>query len=104
VPIPDLHFNFIAVKFNNRKLETLAWLRKSAAHNRAVAGDSASVLGFTYYHLAEVFLHTQQSDSARYYVEKSLLLRQALGETENIKQTRELRERILSATTKSSKK
>jgi len=77
--------------------EALEWLRQSVAHNRAVAGDSASVLGFTYYHLAEVFLHTHQPDSARYYVEKSLLLRQVLGEAENVKQTRELRERILSA-------
>jgi len=74
--------------------EALMWLRKSAAHNRAVAGDSASVLGFTYYHLAEVFLHTQQPDSARYYVEKSLLLRQALGEAENVKDTQALQERI----------
>ncbi len=84
--------------------EALMWLRKSVAHNRAAAGDSASILGFTYYHLAEVFLHTHQPDSARYYVEKSLLLRQALGEAENVKQTRELRERILSAAPKSSKK
>jgi hypothetical protein len=82
----------------------LACLRKSAAHNRAVAGDSASVLGFTYYHLAEVFLHTQQSDSARHYVEKSILLRQTLGEAENVKLTRELRERIMSAATRSVKK
>jgi len=37
-------------------------------------------------------------------VEKRLLLRQALGETENIKQTRELRERILPAATRSGKK
>jgi len=84
--------------------EALDWLRQSAAHNRAVAGDSASVLGFTYYHLAEVFLHTQQPNSAQYYVEKSLLLRQALGEAENVKQTRELRERILSTASKSSQK
>ena len=84
--------------------EALMWLRQSATHNRAVAGDSASVLGFTYYHLAEVFLHTHQPDSARYYVDKSLLLRQALGEAENVKQTRELRERILPAVPKSSKK
>ncbi|MCI0694677.1 hypothetical protein L0337_22060 [candidate division KSB1 bacterium] len=64
----------------------------------------ASVLGFSYYHLAEVFLHTQQPDSARYYVAKSLLLRQALREAENVKQTQKLRERILSAGPKSRKK
>jgi hypothetical protein len=85
-------------------LEALAWLRKSATHNRAVAGDSAAVVGFTYYHLAEVFLHTQRPDSARYYVEKSPLLRQALGEAENVKQTRELREKNLSQTPRSGKK
>lgn len=84
--------------------EALRWLRKSVAHNRAVAGDSASVLGFTYYHLADVFYQTNQPDSARYYVEKSLVLRQALGETENVKQTRELRERILSTPPRSGKK
>jgi hypothetical protein len=43
-------------------------------------------------------------DSTRYYVEKSLLLQQALGEAENVKQTRELRERILPAATRSGKK
>jgi hypothetical protein len=53
---------------------------------------------------AEVSLYIQQPDSARDYVEKSLLLRQVLGEAENVKQTRELRERILSTAAKSSKK
>jgi tetratricopeptide (TPR) repeat protein len=99
-------YNNLGSAHKSRKAwpEAIEWLRKSAAHNRAMAGDSASVLGFTYYHLAEVFLHTHQPDSARYYVEKSLLLRQALGEAENVKQSRELWDRILSAVPSSVKK
>ncbi len=75
--------------------EALAWLRKSAAHNRAVAGDSASVLGFTYFHLAVVFHRTGAADSARFYIEKSLALRHALGETASLEESESLREKIL---------
>jgi tetratricopeptide (TPR) repeat protein len=74
--------------------EALAWLRKSMAYNREVVGDSASVLGFTYYHIAEVFSYIQQSDSASYYVEQSLRIRNLLGDNQGINETLELKRKI----------
>ncbi len=74
--------------------EAQQWLRKSITHNRAIAGDSAAVLGYTYYHLADVFQQTEQPDSARYYIQKSRHIRETLEDDEGLQETLELQEKI----------
>ncbi len=50
------------------------WLEKSLSHNRALAGDSAAVLAYTYFHLAGVAQAEGQTHLSREYAQKSLAL------------------------------
>ena len=50
------------------------WLEKSLRHNRAVVGDSAAVLAYTYFHLAGVAQAESQANLSREYAQKSLAL------------------------------
>ncbi len=50
------------------------WLEKSRSHNRALAGDSAAVLAYTYFHLAGVAQAEGQTPLSREYAQKSLAL------------------------------
>ncbi len=43
------------------------YLQQSIAHNRAVQGDSAQVLGYSYFHLAGVSQAQNQSHKAKEY-------------------------------------
>jgi len=50
------------------------WLEKSLQHNRTIAGDSAQVLAYTYFHLAGVAQAEGQTNLSREYAQKSLAL------------------------------
>ncbi len=50
------------------------YLQQSLAHNLRVQGDGASVLAYTYFHLAGVAHAQSQSARAREYAQKSLAL------------------------------
>jgi len=80
--------------------EALHWLRQSASHNRRVSGPSAPVLGYTYFHLGEVFLNTAHSDSAWHYAQKSLEIRRQTGNDEQVQESEALLERIKSKSKK----
>jgi len=76
------------------------YLHQSIQHNRAVVGDSAAVLAFTYFHLGGV-LHAQaQPDSARYYAEQSQVLAQKHGLKDLQEEIRALLESIEEVTKK----
>lgn len=65
--------------------QALHWLEKSVSHNLRMQGDSASVLAYTYFHLAGVADAQGQSARAREYAQKSLALaeRHKLAELRN---------------------
>lgn len=67
------------------------YLQQSLAHNRRVQGDSASVLAYTYFHLAGVAQAQGQSARAREYAQKSL----ALAERHKLTELRAEAEAIL---------
>ena len=76
------------------------YLRQSIQHNRAVVGDSAAVLAYSYFHLGGM-LHAQaQADSARYYAEKSHALAQKHGLKDLLEEIRALLESIEEVTKK----
>ncbi len=54
--------------------QAVLWLEKSVSHNLRVQGDSASVLAYTYFHLAGVAHAQGQPARAREYAQKSLAL------------------------------
>jgi tetratricopeptide (TPR) repeat protein len=63
-----------AHKLKQDWLQARQWLEKSLSHNRKTQGDSASVLAYTYFHLAGVAQAEGQIDLSREHAQKSLVL------------------------------
>lgn len=74
--------NATAGLFDGRFAWALRWRRCQPyqaefdrfSHNRALVGDSAAVLAYTYFHLASVAQAEGQTDLSREYAQKSLAL------------------------------
>jgi len=61
-----------AFKLQHNWSQAQDYLYRSVSHNRAVQGDSAAMLAYSYFHLAGVHLAQSHADSARIYAQKSL--------------------------------
>jgi len=71
-----------AHKANENWQEAEVYLRQSVHHNKTVQGDSASVLAYTYFHLAGVMQAKAEADSSRYYAKISQNIAQKHALTE----------------------
>jgi len=60
-----------AYKASKNKQQAEFYLRQSIQYNRAVLGDSAETLAYSFFHLGGLFQARAELDSVRYYAQKS---------------------------------
>ncbi len=72
--------NFAAAyKSENDLSNAESYVRKSILFNRTLAGDSAAVLAYSYFHLSDILNRKAQLDSVAYYAQKSIAIARKYG-------------------------